>query len=187
MTPRNRELAALLVGAGIAGAALSTVTIEVSQRAAWYGVVFAVLYLAAHMVVRQTVPYADGGLLPLAALMTAIGLATITRLDPQDGGRQALWVVIGVAVFAATLVAFGLSRHLTASLVVAFIAGACIVGVVSLYSSLVQLSTGDAMRGRVMSIFMLAFRGGMPLGNLLAGYVAQRWSITTALGSTIPK
>jgi MFS family permease len=37
------------------------------------------------------------------------------------------------------------------------------------------------MRGRVMSIFMLAFRGGMPLGNLLAGYVAQRWSISIAL------
>jgi predicted MFS family arabinose efflux permease len=37
------------------------------------------------------------------------------------------------------------------------------------------------MRGRVMSIFMLAFRGGMPLGNLLAGYIAQRWSITAAL------
>jgi len=32
-----------------------------------------------------------------------------------------------------------------------------------------------------MSIFMLAFRGGMPLGNLMAGFVAQRWSITMAL------
>jgi predicted MFS family arabinose efflux permease len=32
-----------------------------------------------------------------------------------------------------------------------------------------------------MSIFMLAFRGGMPLGNLLAGWLAQRWSITVAL------
>ncbi len=38
------------------------------------------------------------------------------------------------------------------------------------------------MRGRVMSIFMLAFRGGMPLGNLIAGFVAQRWSISLALG-----
>jgi predicted MFS family arabinose efflux permease len=93
-------------------------------------------------------------------------------------GRLALALQL---VFAATLVAFGLSRHLTASLVIAFIAGAAIVGVVSLYSSLVQLSTSDAMRGRVMSIFMLAFRGGMPLGNLLAGFVAQRWSISTAL------
>ena len=83
--------------------------------------------------------------------------------------------------FACTLVAFGLSRSLAASLVIAFIAGTCIVGVISLYSSLVQLTTSDAMRGRVMSIFMLAFRGGMPLGSLLAGYVAQRWSITAAL------
>ena len=32
-----------------------------------------------------------------------------------------------------------------------------------------------------MSIFMLAFRGGMPLGSLIAGWVAQRWSITAAL------
>jgi predicted MFS family arabinose efflux permease len=37
------------------------------------------------------------------------------------------------------------------------------------------------MRGRVMSIFMLAFRGGMPLGNLLAGAIIQRWSMAVAL------
>ena len=83
--------------------------------------------------------------------------------------------------FAFTLVAFGISRTLTASLVIGFLAGACIVGVISLYSSLVQLTTSDSMRGRVMSIFMLAFRGGMPIGNLMAGYVAQRWSISVAL------
>ena len=93
-------------------------------------------------------------------------------------GRLALALQL---VFACTLVAFGFSRHLAASLVIAFLAGAAIVGVISLYSSLVQLSTSDAMRGRVMSIFMLAFRGGMPLGSLLAGFVAQRWSISAAL------
>jgi MFS family permease len=93
-------------------------------------------------------------------------------------GRIALVLQL---VFACTLVAFGMSRHISSSLVIAFLAGAAIVGVISLYSSLVQLSTSDAMRGRVMSIFMLAFRGGMPLGNLLAGFVAQRWSISTAL------
>lgn len=62
-----------------------------------------------------------------------------------------------------------------------FGAGACVVGVISLYSSLVQLATGDNMRGRVMSIFMLAFRGGMPLGNLLAGWMVQRSSVAVAL------
>ena len=93
-------------------------------------------------------------------------------------GRLALMMQLG---FACLLAAFGISRSLPVSLVVAFLAGLCIVGVVSLYSSLVQLATSDAMRGRVMSIFMLAFRGGMPLGNLLAGFMAQRWSITVAL------
>src|SRR5204863_4867899 len=85
-------------------------------------------------------------------------------------------------VFAICLGFFGLSRNLVSSVIIAFIAGACIVGVISLYSSLVQLMISDSMRGRVMSIFMLAFRGGMPLGNLVAGYVAQRWSISMALG-----
>jgi predicted MFS family arabinose efflux permease len=93
-------------------------------------------------------------------------------------GRLALMLQLA---FAVLLAGFGISRNLAASVVIAFLAGACIVGVVSMYSSLVQLVTTDAMRGRVMSIFMLAFRGGMPLGNLMAGYVAQRWSITTAL------
>ncbi|HEX9407239.1 MAG TPA: MFS transporter [Thermoanaerobaculia bacterium] len=93
-------------------------------------------------------------------------------------GRIALAMQLA---FAFCLALFGLSRNLTSSLIIAFVAGACIVGVVSLYSSLVQLMINDSMRGRVMSIFMLAFRGGMPLGNLVAGYVAQRWSISFAL------
>jgi MFS family permease len=93
-------------------------------------------------------------------------------------GRLALMLQL---TFATLLVAFAVSRYFPASLLIAFGAGLCIVGVISLYSSLVQLATSDSMRGRVMSIFMLAFRGGMPLGNLLAGYVAQRWSISIAL------
>jgi predicted MFS family arabinose efflux permease len=93
-------------------------------------------------------------------------------------GRLALMLQLA---FATLLIAFAVSRVFPVSLLIAFGAGACIVGVISLYSSLVQLATNDSMRGRVMSIFMLAFRGGMPLGNLLAGFVAQRWSITVAL------
>src|SRR5260370_39999629 len=84
-------------------------------------------------------------------------------------------------LFAFCLALFGLSRNLASSVIIAFIAGACIVGVVSLYSSLGHPMITDAMRGRVMSIFMLAFRGGMPLGNLVPGYIAQRWAMSLAL------
>ena len=47
----------------------------------------------------------------------------------------------------------------------------------SMTSSLVQLIVPDNLRGRVMSIYMVAFRGGMPLGSLAAGYAA---SLTSA-------
>ncbi len=120
-----------------------------------------------------------------ASLMTTYGLGSVvgalmiaSTANMKRKGERAL--VLQLA-FACLIVAFAFSRWLPLSLVIAFFAGACIVGVISLYSSLVQLTTSDAMRGRVMSIFMLAFRGGMPLGNLLAGYVAQRWSISIAL------
>jgi MFS family permease len=108
----------------------------------------------------------------LGALVVAANAHSVNK------GKLALKLQLA---FAVLLVAFAFSRSLPLSVIVAFCAGACIVGVIAMYSSLVQLTTNDAMRGRVMSIFMLAFRGGMPLGNLIAGFVAQRWSITIAL------
>jgi cell division protein FtsW (lipid II flippase) len=57
----------------------------------------------AHIVARYCVPLADPYLLPMAALLTAIGLTEIYRLGPGDAFRQGLWIVIGVAVFAVTL------------------------------------------------------------------------------------
>ena len=53
-------------------------------------------------------PHADPYLLPIAALLTAVGLTEIYRLGPSDAFKQGLWVVIGVAVFA--LVLLGLRR-----------------------------------------------------------------------------
>ena len=57
---------------------------------------------------RFAVPYADPVLLPLAALLSAIGVTTIYRLNPDDAFRQSLWIVIGIGLFALTLV---LLRH----------------------------------------------------------------------------
>jgi len=54
-------------------------------------------------VARFTVPLADPYLLPMAALLTAIGVTEIYRLGPGNAFRQGLWIVIGVAAFGATL------------------------------------------------------------------------------------
>ncbi|HEY4620515.1 MAG TPA: hypothetical protein VIG93_02350, partial [Gaiellaceae bacterium] len=108
MTARGRELTGLVIAALIAGIAFASVTtarsIDVSTNVAAYCALFLAVYVAAHVVVRRTTPYADGALLPLTAALTGIGLTVNYRLDPDEGARQALWVLVGVSVFAATLV-----------------------------------------------------------------------------------
>jgi cell division protein FtsW (lipid II flippase) len=107
MSSRNRELLNLLLVAAVAAAALASVTIarsnEVSFGSLVWVAVFGGVYLVAHLVARRVVPQADAALLPLAALLTAIGLVTIYRLDTDDASRQAVWVVVGLAAFVATL------------------------------------------------------------------------------------
>jgi cell division protein FtsW (lipid II flippase) len=61
------------------------------------------LYLAAHLIARYTVPFADPYLLPIAGLLTAIGLTEIYRLNPNDAFKQGVWIVVAVVLFAATL------------------------------------------------------------------------------------
>jgi predicted MFS family arabinose efflux permease len=62
-----------------------------------------------------------------------------------------------------------------------FAAGAASLVVFATISSLIQLIVPNEMRGRVMSIYMVAFRGGMPLGALVAGYVASVSSAPLAI------
>src|SRR4029079_5581947 len=69
-----------------------------------YAGMFVALYLAAHAIARATVPRADPYLLPLGGFLTAIGLTEICRLGPDDAFKQALWIVVGLALFAAALI-----------------------------------------------------------------------------------
>ncbi len=108
MSYRNRELANLLVVAILTGLGFASVYIArqevVSTASLSYGIFFLCLYLAAHVVARLTVPYADPYLLPLAGLLTAIGVTEIYRIDPESALRQSGWIVVGVAAFALTLI-----------------------------------------------------------------------------------
>src|SRR3989454_3555317 len=108
MSYRNRELANLIVVAVITGLGFASVYIArqdvISTGSLSYALFFFGLYLAAHVIARVTVPQADPYLLPLAGLLTAIGVTEIYRLSPGDAFRQGLWIVVGVAAFGAALV-----------------------------------------------------------------------------------
>ena len=95
---RNRELLNLIVVGVLTGVGFASVYIarqeQISDRVALLrGVLPRRSTSLAHLVARLTVPYADPYLLPMAGLLTAIGLTEIYRLEPDDAFRQGLLVV----------------------------------------------------------------------------------------------
>jgi MFS family permease len=86
-------------------------------------------------------------------------------------GRALLIVQV---VFGVLVTLFAATRDFWVGTALLFGIGACMVMVFATLSSLVQLNAPDQMRGRVMSLYLVAFRGGMPLGSLAAGWLATR-------------
>jgi MFS family permease len=84
-------------------------------------------------------------------------------------------------IMAVLLAGFAWSRILPLSIALLFLGGAGMISLFAVITSLVQMATEEGMRGRMMSIFMLSFRGGMPLGDLFAGFVASHFGPATAL------
>ena len=92
----------LLVAAGFA-AVLATRTEDVSDATLTYGAVFLGLCVFAHLFIRARLPDADPYMFPLAALLAAVGLVVIYRIDPELAREQAQWFVVGLALFCATI------------------------------------------------------------------------------------
>ncbi len=107
--------------------------------------------------------YAGGG-----AVTGALLVAWLGRFDHMGATLLSVQIVFGLVV-----IAFALTRTIWVSHVLLFLAGASLVMVFSLITSLVQLIAPDHLRGRVMSAYMVAFRGGSPLGSLASGYIAS--------------
>ena len=95
--------------------------------------------------------------------------------------HMGLTLLLVQVVFGVLISGFALSRVFWLSNLLLFGAGACLLCVFSMTASLVQLIVPDHLRGRVMSIYMVAFRGGMPLGSLASGYAATVTSAPAVL------
>ena len=106
----------------------------------------------------------------------ALMVAAAEKLKGQ--GRAALFSLFALGVAIA---AFAFSRWLPLSCVLIFLAGAAVMASASLMLSLVQLIVADSMRGRVMSVYNLAFRAGIPLGALSLGKLIPFLGVSVAL------
>ena len=114
----------------------------------------------------------------LGAIAGAVVVAAFGRKTKL--GRMAL---LGLLLLSVCVCAFAWSKSLALSCVILFFGGMAQVSCFAMLSSLVQLIAADNMRGRVMSIYNIAFRGGMPLGSLVAGALIPTFGAPTVIGA----
>jgi predicted MFS family arabinose efflux permease len=126
-------------------------------------------------------PETYGNLLSLMGVGSICGsLAVAGKGNISNKGRFALLMLIclgfGISVFA-------LSRSLPVSYATLVLVGASMMAVFATVTSLVQLIATNEMRGRVMSVYNCAFRGGMPMGNLVSGWLVPIFTVPVVLGA----
>jgi predicted MFS family arabinose efflux permease len=126
-------------------------------------------------------PATFGNLLALMGLGSIFGSLGVASLgNVRRKGRLALGALMSLGVGIS---GFALSRSLPLSGVMLVLAGASMMAVFANVNSLVQLITTNEMRGRVMSVYNFAFRGGMPMGNLLSGWLVPMFTAPIVLGA----
>ena len=104
------------------------------------------------------------GLGAVAGAIAVAGLGHVRRLGSLG--------VTMMTVFGVLMIGFAVSRRVPLSLAILFLGGASMMAVFATFMTLVQTNVEEGMRGRVVSVYSLAFRGAMPLGNLTAGILA---------------
>ncbi len=129
--------------------------------------------------------------LPLGMLLTMVGIGALIGAlviaSLPDGARRGHILTAGNLIFPATLIVFSLSRSFVLSLACLIVVGFSFVSQNALANTLIQITTPDSMRGRVMSLYSLTTQSTMRLGGLQAGLVADRIGapLTIGLGATI--
>jgi MFS family permease len=112
------------------------------------------------------------------AIVGALVVAGVGNIKHR--GRLALLIL---TVLGLTISGFALSQWLTLSLILIFASGAALVGVFAMIASLAQLIATHEMRGRVMSVYNVAFRGGMPLGSLVCGWLVPMFTAPVVIAA----
>ena len=113
----------------------------------------------------------------LGAVTAALLIGTIGGRF-QHMGRILLNVQL---LMGLVIMAFGASSSAVVCYILIFIGGMAFMALFSMSFSIVQLAVPEELRGRVVSIYMVALRGGGPLGALVSGYFADIFTAPAVL------
>jgi MFS family permease len=113
------------------------------------------------------------GLGAIMALSGAGALLGATYLLVLPRSIRIGWIMTALVLVTVTLSALGWSRHLTLSVTAAAILSFGVSSSLGVASIMVQESVSDAFRGRVMSLYALAFTGVMPFAALAVARLAD--------------
>jgi len=115
--------------------------------------------------------------LSMSGMGSVVGALAVAGLgNVKYKGRIALAMLM---CLGAGIAGFAFSRSVPLSCALLFFSGASMMAVFAMVSSLVQLVVTNQMRGRVMSVYNLTFRGGMPVGNEVAGQLVPLFTAPT--------
>jgi MFS family permease len=127
----------------------------------------------------------QGGADTFGFLMTAAGLGALASTLFLASRRSVVGLgrvmVVATAIFGLSLIGLALSRGLFLSLFCITVAGFGAMALIASSNTIVQTIVEDDMRGRVMSIFAMAFLGMTPLGSLAVGGLADTVGVTATL------
>src|SRR6201982_3901471 len=104
MSPRNKELVALIPASLMLTAGFAGVFIQrhnhLSNLSLTYGAIFLGLCVVGHIFIRVTLPDADPYIFPLVAALATFGIVMVYRIDSSEARSQASYFVIGLILFA---------------------------------------------------------------------------------------
>src|SRR5439155_89631 len=107
----------------------------------------------------------------LGALAAAWTLATFGSVEER---RQV--IRLGVGLVSAGLIALSVAKYLSLAMGCCGLIGFGLILFLATSQSIIQLSSGEHNRGRVMAIWAMTQSGAVPLGSFLAGTAADRWN-----------
>ena len=103
----------------------------------------------------------------------ALVSALVMAYSLSNSRRRGRLLLAGNVFFGLAVIAFALSRNLALSCLCLLLVGGGMVWITTTVNTLLQMLVRDEMRGRVMSMYALAFLGLPPVGGLLIGALAE--------------